>query len=239
MGNKLSVITTADSHLAHNRALAERLQAFAIGHHRAVELIIVDDLKTLSGFTLPASPELSALSVIVVQPVRRLGQLQAILHGIKLATGSVIVTIDPDMHENVTDIERMLDLLDGGKDVIYAWRTDRKDTPLLRRYLSRIYNYCLRHLFDITLHDINTPMTLLSHKAVKTLLSAHKDVGLHQLYLSHQFSRSFTEMSISVNGTQSRRSSYGYLALIQLAFCQLKSILKTRRILRSSLSHHA
>lgn len=238
MGKVLSVITTADRHHAHNLALIARLQAFAIRHDLAVELIIIDDLKTFAGSLPPTAPSLPSFDVAIVQPAQSLGQLQAMLHGIRLASGDVVVTIDPDMHDNVEDIARLLQAHDDDKDVVYTWRIRRRDTHPLRHLLSRGYNHMLRLVFGVTLHDINTPMTLLSRNAVQALFAAPAGIGLHKLYLSHLFAHSFAELQIVINHPSVRQSSYSLPALIRLALWQLKNVLKTRSLLRSSPSHH-
>lgn len=238
LSTRLSVVTTADRHLAHNEALIERLHTLAITLGHDIELIIVDDLKVLSGNATPIPPRSSPLEVSVIQPELRLGQLHAMLQGIAQAKGDVIITIDPDMHDNVPDITRLLDLHYTGMEVIYTWRTDRMDTPRPRRYLSRLYNWLLRTLFGVLLHDINTPMTLLSRRAVEALLATPGDVGLHKLYLYHLFSQSFTEMPISVGRSVIKPSNYSYLSLIRLGFYQLISIFKTFRMIRRFPSRH-
>lgn len=66
------------------------------------------------------------------------GQSHAMLVGMQLATGDVLVTIDGDLQNNPADIPRMLEELQGA-DVVCGFRAKRKDT-WARRVGSRLAN---------------------------------------------------------------------------------------------------
>lgn len=69
---------------------------------------------------------------------RNRGQSHAMLVGLRLAAGDVLVTIDGDLQNNPADIPRLLAELDGC-DAVCGYRAKRKDT-WARRWGSRLAN---------------------------------------------------------------------------------------------------
>ena len=72
------------------------------------------------------------------------GHSSAMLTGMRLAAGDVLVTIDGDMQNNPADIPRLLAEM-GSFDVVCGYRANRKDTWSRRigsRLANRVRNWC-------------------------------------------------------------------------------------------------
>ncbi len=75
----------------------------------------------------------------VVDHPRNSGQAAALWTGFKQARGRLIITMDGDGQNDPADIPRILELLEGGADMVAGIRSRRRDS-LLRKLMSRTAN---------------------------------------------------------------------------------------------------
>jgi dolichol-phosphate mannosyltransferase len=87
-------------------------------------------------------------SLRVIDHRQNSGQAAALWSGFKQARGSVIVTMDGDGQNDPADIPRILEILDGGADMVAGVRAHRRDS-LLRKLMSRLANA----VRSLVLHD--------------------------------------------------------------------------------------
>ena len=131
-----------------HEALTEALAPYSY------ELIFVDD-----GSTDGSLEQLHHLlqnedqRIVIIEFRRNFGQTTAIAAGIDRSQGEVIVLIDADLQNDPSDIPKMLDLIEGGYDVVSGWRVDRKDTYITRRVPSQIANWLISKVTGVELHD--------------------------------------------------------------------------------------
>ena len=131
----------------------------------------------------------------------------------------MIVVIDPDMHENIPDIRRMLAKHEAGAQLVYTNRILRRDTSALRRGMSFLFNAVVRSVAGIEAHDINTPMASVTRQAASTLRALKGSVESYKFQMYFRFSRSFAEVDIAVSGRyKEKRSNYDYAVLMSLFF---------------------
>jgi glycosyltransferase involved in cell wall biosynthesis len=134
--------------------LCERVSAtFAAMNVSSYELVIVDD-----GSADGSRRVLTALverypSLRVVRLRRNCGKSLALSAGFAHVRGHTIVTLDGDLQDHPEDIPRMLEALEGA-DLVQGWRTDRHDT-LIRKQGSRLYNWFVKRVTGLHLHDMN------------------------------------------------------------------------------------
>lgn len=97
------------------------------------------------------------------------GQTAAMSAGIALACGEVIVTMDSDGQNDPAEIPRMLDILDGGHDLVVGWRQQRKDT-WLRRIPSKIANWLISRSTGVVLHDYGCSLKAFRSESIKDVV---------------------------------------------------------------------
>ncbi|RJR41809.1 MAG: glycosyltransferase [Desulfobacteraceae bacterium] len=91
--------------------------------------------------------------VKVIHFKRNFGQTAAIMAGIDHSSGDVLVTIDGDNQNDPADIERLIEKLREGYDVVSGWRKDRKDGKVLRIWPSKVANWVISKISGTELHD--------------------------------------------------------------------------------------
>jgi len=103
-----------------------------------LEVLFVDDgsKDATWGRILEARSSFNTIHGLHYSPNR--GQSHAMLVGLQLAAGEVLVTLDGDMQNNPADIPRLLEALEGA-DAVCGFRAKRKDT-WARRIGSKIAN---------------------------------------------------------------------------------------------------
>lgn len=84
---------------------------------------------------------------------RNSGQTAAIMAGVHLARGEVIVIMDADLQNDPKDIRKLLKEIDAGYDVCSGWRKNRKDHPIKRNLPSRAANWLISKISGVHLHD--------------------------------------------------------------------------------------
>ena len=95
---------------------------------RTIELVFVDDgSRDATVARLSELPRNGKPKLRIVKFRRNYGQTQAMMAGIDVADGRVLVTMDGDLQNDPRDIPRFLEQIEAGHDLVVGWRKDRKD----------------------------------------------------------------------------------------------------------------
>jgi dolichol-phosphate mannosyltransferase len=134
--------------------LYEELQAALEPLDQEWETVFVDDGSTDGSFAALTRLHNANENVRVVRLRRNFGKAAALAAGFGQARGEIVVTIDADLQDDPAEIPRLLAKLDEGFDLVSGWKTRRRD-PLLRRVLSRVFNWVTGRVSGLRLHDMN------------------------------------------------------------------------------------
>jgi glycosyltransferase involved in cell wall biosynthesis len=121
---------------------------------REYEIVYVDDGSTDGSWDLLRRLAASDRAVRLVRLRRNFGQTAALSAGLAHSRHPVVVTLDADLQNDPADIGRLLEVLDGGDDVVCGWRRERNDPWLTRRLPSMLANRLIGWLTGVRLHDI-------------------------------------------------------------------------------------
>jgi undecaprenyl-phosphate 4-deoxy-4-formamido-L-arabinose transferase len=100
--------------------LVERVARVLDPRHELRELILVNDGSSDTSWQVIQDLALRHPWVRGFNLMRNYGQHNALLCGIRAASGEVVVTIDDDLQNPPEEIPRLLNLLNGGCDVVYG-----------------------------------------------------------------------------------------------------------------------
>lgn len=89
----------------------------------------------------------------VIDFTRNYGQTAALMAGFDHSRGEIVVTLDADLQNDPDDIPMLIDKIHSGYDVVSGWRSDRKDAPISRNFLSRVANRMISRVSGVTLQD--------------------------------------------------------------------------------------
>ena len=152
--------------------LSETLERLGLRH----EIVIVDDGSTDETATTVRALAMPGLRLVHLR--RNSGQTAALMAGIELSRGELLVSMDGDLQNDPSDIGNLLAKLDEGFDVVSGWRVNRRDAPIRRNFLSRIANRLISMVSGVHLHDYGCSLKAYRRSALE---------GVHLYGEMHRF----------------------------------------------------
>lgn len=225
----LSIIATYDPFPGVMDGFLRAVVDFSAEAPCDVEVIIVNGFSNVS-FSGDACDADERLRVRWISSVPGEGQSHAILHGITLSRGHVVISIDPDMYRNVPDIQVMLDCYKNGCQVVFTRRVARRDVGLFRICASHLFSAILGVITGVRIRDFNSPMFLVSREVVNELVPLGLPVEAYKFCLYFMYKDRFSQVDITDKaGHVKKRSHYGYLTLLVLFVRRIRESLRYRR----------
>ncbi len=101
---------------------------------------------------------------------RNYGKAAALHTGFQLATGKVVVTMDADLQDSPEEIPEMYRMITKDDyDLVSGWKKIRHDPVLSKNIPSKLYNWTVRRMTGIKLHDMNCGLKAYKNKVVKSI----------------------------------------------------------------------
>ncbi|MHC1713194.1 MAG: glycosyltransferase family 2 protein [Solidesulfovibrio sp.] len=208
MPEMLSIIIPLYNEEDNIKPLYAKLDAVLSGHGLPYEIILVND-----GSSDGTRERLDALAaqhqhIRVVHLRRNFGQTPAMMAGIDMARGDILIPMDGDLQNDPADIPRLLAKLDEGYDVVSGWRKDRKDNPIKRNLPSRIANMVISAISGVHLHDYGCSLKAYRRdiiKDVKLYGEMHRFIPIHAAWQGARV----TEVGVTHHPRIHGQSNYG------------------------------
>ncbi len=106
-------------------------------------------------------------NIIIVHSTKNQGLSSALNSGFKKASGKVVITMDGDLQNDPKDIKKLLKKLSNGYDVVCGWRYKRKDSLFVKNIPSKIFNFLIRFLFNLKIHDSSCTLRVYKKESIK------------------------------------------------------------------------
>ena len=144
--------------------LYRRLVATLDNEAKKFEIVFVEDCGDDNSWDIIKQLVANDPRVRGLHMSRNYGQHNALLCGIRAATGEVIVTLDDDLQNPPEEIPKLLARLDQGYDLVYG-TAERRRHGLLRDLASHLIKFALRGVMDA-----ETTRTVSAFRAFRTEL---------------------------------------------------------------------
>ena len=205
---ELSVVIPVFNEEDNIELLYEKLLFALTSTGRSWEVILIDDGSTDTSFE-----ELEKITkldhrVKVVKFVKNFGQTAALAAGIDHARGQVIIPMDADLQNDPIDIQRLLEKMDEGYDVVSGWRKDRKDAFANRLLPSWIANKMISVISQVPLHDYGCSLKAYRREVIKDVRlygEMHRFVPIYATWLGAKVA----EIPVTHHARQYGQSKYG------------------------------
>ena len=133
------------------------------------EVIMVDDGSADGSWEVVKSLAKQNPAVKGVSFRRNYGKSAALYAGFEMATGEVVFTMDADLQDSPDEIPEMRRMiLEEGYDLVSGWKRKRYD-PISKRLPSKFFNFTVRMMSGIRLHDFNCGLKAYRLKVVKSV----------------------------------------------------------------------
>jgi glycosyltransferase involved in cell wall biosynthesis len=209
----LPVFNEEDNIEGLNIRLADALEKL----DRSYEVIYVDDGSTDRSLIKLREAAMRDPRVRVISFRRNFGQTAAMSAGIDHARGEILIPMDADLQNDPADIERLLDKLDEGYDVVSGWRRDRKDQWLTRQIPSRFANRLISKLSGVELHDFGCSLKAYRREAltgVRLYGEMHRFIPIYAGWAGARV----TEIPVVHHPRHAGKSKYGLSRTIKVLF---------------------
>ncbi|QQG40428.1 MAG: glycosyltransferase [Candidatus Levyibacteriota bacterium] len=139
------------------------------------------------------------------------GKAEALTLGFEKALGDYLVTIDADLQDKPSEIEKMLNKAKEGWDLVCGWRKNRKD-KFIKVIFSRLFNFLVSKMWGLELHDYNCGLKLYTKEVAKNLKLYG---GLHRFIPLIAFEQGFRVSEVPVIHERRKYgvSKFGYSKL--------------------------
>jgi glycosyltransferase involved in cell wall biosynthesis len=88
--------------------------------------------------------------------------------GFQETTGDIIITMDGDLQDDPSEIPAFIEKIESGCDLVAGWKQVRHDS-LEKRLPSKLFNYVVRKVSGVTLHDNNCGFKAFRHWCIEQL----------------------------------------------------------------------
>src|SRR6187549_1445137 len=184
---------------------------------RSAEIVYVDDGSTDGSLKILRDIAQLDPRVRVVALRRNYGQTAAMAAGIDAARGKVLIPMDADLQNDPADIERLLDTLDEGYDVVSGWRKNRKDKMITRKVPSMLANRLISWIGGVPLHDYGCSLKAYRRESLEDVRLYGEMHRFIPIYASWAGAR-VAEIPVEHHARTMGKSKYGLSRTVKVVF---------------------
>lgn len=186
------------------------------------EIIVVDDGSMDGSTDMICKIAEMHEQVVAVLLNRNYGQHAAVFAGLAQTRGKVIITLDADLQNPPEEIQRLVQEMDKGYDVVGTIRKKRRDS-LFRRSASALVNSMVRRTTGVMMHDYGCMLRAYRRPIVDAMLQCRENSTFIPI-LANSFARTTAEIRVAHEPRRNGKSKYSFLKLISLQFDLLTSM---------------
>lgn len=101
---------------------------------------------------------------------RNYGKSAALFCGFEAVQGDVVITMDADLQDSPDEIPELFRMIkEDGYDLVSGWKKKRHDPVLTKNLPSKLYNWTVRRMTGIKLHDMNCGLKAYKKNVIKSI----------------------------------------------------------------------
>jgi len=166
--DSLSLVIPVYNEEGNLDALYERLTTSLKQIGLPYEILLIDDGSKDATWNIVRT--LSSLDphVLGLRHRRNFGKARALSHVFAAAWGSAVITMDGDLQDDPDELPKFIETLNDGYDLASGWKQRRQD-PLGKTAPSKVFNWTVRHVTGVQLHDFNCGFKAYRQDAAKSI----------------------------------------------------------------------
>ena len=226
---EISVVIPVYGCKAAIQELYERLSVTLSEITEEYEIILVNDACPQGSWSVIESISAKDKKVIGIDLSRNFGQGKAITAGLDYASGNYIAVMDCDLQDRPEEIKKLYEKAKEGYDIVFARRTNRKDTGL-KKFVSKSFYRIYERLSGFKYDPSTCNFTVCTRTVVESFCSMreyHRDYATYICWMG--FRQAFVD--VQSDSRKEGKSSYNLRKKLKLAediLCsQSDSLLRT------------
>ena len=134
------------------------------------EIIFIDDGSSDKSWKVIKDLSKEHQEIKGIRFIKNYGKSQALNAGFKLTKGQFIGTLDADLQDSPEELPSMIKkLIDEDLDLVSGWKKTRYDNFIFKNLPSIFFNFVVRKVSGIKLHDFNCGIKVYKKNVVKTI----------------------------------------------------------------------
>ncbi len=150
--------------------LAVWIDKVMMENHFSYEIVMIDDGSKDNSWQVVE--ELKSKNPLIkgIKFNRNYGKSAALYCGFDVAQGDVVITMDADLQDSPEEIPGLYKMIkEDGFDLVSGWKKKRYDPVLTKNIPSKIYNFTVRRMTGIKLHDMNCGLKAYRKNVIKSI----------------------------------------------------------------------
>jgi len=134
------------------------------------EIVMIDDGSNDNSWEIIEELQTNNPNIKGIKFRRNYGKSAALFCGFDAVQGDVIITMDADLQDNPDEIPGLYKMIkEEGYDLVSGWKKKRRDPVLRKNIPSKLYNWTVRRMTGIKLHDMNCGLKAYRKKVIKSI----------------------------------------------------------------------
>ncbi len=134
------------------------------------EIVMIDDGSKDNSWQVIESLQNKNPDIKGIKFRRNYGKSAALFCGFEVAQGDVVITMDADLQDSPDEIPGLYSMIkNDGFDLVSGWKKKRHDPVLTKNLPSKLYNWTVRRMSGIKLHDMNCGLKAYRKNVVKSI----------------------------------------------------------------------
>ncbi|MDD4755829.1 MAG: glycosyltransferase family 2 protein [Prolixibacteraceae bacterium] len=152
------------------KELVAWIRKVMVDNHYSWEIVLIDDGSRDNSWQIIELLQKDNPEIKGIKFRRNYGKSAALHCGFDIVKGDVVITMDSDLQDSPDEIPELYNMITkDGFDLVSGWKKKRHD-PLFRKNLpSKLYNWTVRRITGIKLHDMNCGLKAYRYEVVKSI----------------------------------------------------------------------
>jgi glycosyltransferase involved in cell wall biosynthesis len=199
----IPLLNEQDSLEELTRRVSEELNRIS----KTYELLFIDDGSADQSFAKLLELKKTYPMIRIVRFRRNFGKSAALSEGFRRTRGNIVITMDADLQDDPAEIPRLIELIDGGLDLVSGWKKKRHD-PISKTWPSKLFNMITRRLTGIKIHDFNCGLKAYRSEVIKAI-PVYGELHRYLPVLAHWMGFAVGEMVVTHHARKFGKSKYG------------------------------
>jgi len=139
-------------------------------HKFSFEVVFIDDGSNDNSWQVIEKLSSNNSEIKAIKFRRNYGKSAGLYCGFETAQGDVVITMDADLQDSPDEIPELYKMIKNENyDIVSGWKKNRHDPVLTKNLPSKLYNFTVRKISGIKLHDMNCGLKAYKKNVIKSV----------------------------------------------------------------------